>query len=80
MRRYWNGAHCPVWRCFPYKLDAEANRQAWSATLRLAERYGLTVCDAAYLEIASRRRIALATQDQQLRSAAATDGVELLGS
>jgi len=63
----------------PLKVDAEADRQAWGATLRLAERHGLTVYDAAYLEIASRRGIALATLDRQLRTAAANEGVQLLG-
>jgi len=37
----------------PVKVDAESDRQAWSAALHLAERHGLTVYDAAYLEIAS---------------------------
>jgi predicted nucleic acid-binding protein len=63
----------------PIKVDAEADRQAWSATLHLAERHGLTVYDAAYLEIASRRKIALATLDRQLRAAATSEGVQLLG-
>jgi predicted nucleic acid-binding protein len=63
----------------PVKVDAEADRQAWSATLNLAERYGLTVYDASYLEIAARRKIPLATLDRQLRAAAASDGVQLLG-
>lgn len=63
----------------PVKVDAEADRQAWSATLHLAERYGLTVYDAAYLEIASRREIGLATLDRQLRAAATNDGIPLLG-
>jgi predicted nucleic acid-binding protein len=64
----------------PVKVDAEADRQAWGATLHLAERHGLTVYDAAYLEIASRRKLALATLDRQLRAAAANEGVELLGA
>jgi predicted nucleic acid-binding protein len=63
----------------PVKVDAESDRQAWSAALHLAERHGLTVYDAAYLEIASRRKIPLATLDRQLRAAAASNGVELLG-
>jgi len=61
------------------KVDAEADRQAWSATMHLAERHGVTVYDAAYLEIASRRKIALATLDRQLRAAATSEGVALLG-
>lgn len=63
----------------PVKVDAEADRQAWNDTLHLAERHGLTVYDAAYLEIASRRKIPLATLDRDLRRAAASDGIELLG-
>ena len=62
----------------PVKVDAEADRQAWSATLHLAESHGLTVYDAAYLEIASRRKIGLATLDRQLRAAARDVGVQLL--
>ena len=64
----------------PAKVDAEADRQAWSTTVHLAERHGLTVYDAAYLEIASRRKIPLATLDRQLRAAAMCDGVQLLGA
>jgi len=63
----------------PVKVDAEADRQAWNNTLHLAERHRLTVYDAAYLEIASRRKIPLATLDGQLRAAAAGKGVQLLG-
>ena len=63
----------------PVKGDAEADRQAWSATSYLAERHGLTIYDAAYLEIASRRKIPLATLDRQLRAAARDEKVELLG-
>lgn len=62
----------------PVKVDPEADRQAWSAALHLAERHGLTVYDAAYLEIAARRKIPLATLDRKLRAAAASDGVQLL--
>ncbi len=64
----------------PVKVDAEADRQAWSAALSLAEHHGLTVYDAAYLEIASRRKIPLATLDRQLREAATSDGIHLLGA
>jgi predicted nucleic acid-binding protein len=63
----------------PVKVDAEADRQAWNAALHLAERHGLTVYDAAYLEIASRREIPLATLDRDLRDAANLEKVQLLG-
>ena len=62
----------------PVKVDAEADRQAWSGALRLAERHRLTVYDAAYLEIASRRKIPLATLDRELRAAASAERVQLV--
>ena len=63
----------------PIQLDAETDRQAWSATLRLAERHRLTVYDAAYLELAQRRVLPLATLDAELRAAASAEKVLLLG-
>jgi len=44
--------------------------------LRLARVHGLTVYDAAYLELALRERLVLATLDQALVRAAAVEGVE----
>ncbi len=41
----------------------------------LAERHGLTAYDAAYLELASRQGLALATLDRALAEAAAVQGV-----
>jgi predicted nucleic acid-binding protein len=64
---------------FPIREDAEAGRQAWSGSLTLAERHGLTVYDAAYLEVALRRGLPLATLDQDLRRAASAEKVQLLG-
>jgi predicted nucleic acid-binding protein len=63
----------------PIQLDAETDRHAWSATLRLAERNRLTVYDAAYLELAQRRGLPLATLDAELRVAALAEHVPLLG-
>ena len=63
----------------PIHLDGETDRHAWGESLHLAERHGLTVYDAAYLELALRKKIPLATLDRQLRAAAASNGVELLG-
>lgn len=64
---------------FPLQVDARAEPEAWLGALQLAERYGLTVYDAAYLEIALRRKIPLASLDRQLRDAAESEGVSLLG-
>ena len=62
------------------EIDAETDEHAWKATLQLSDRYGLTLYDAAYLELAQRRDLPLATLDQQLRVAAAALGVVVLGA
>lgn len=46
--------------------------------MTLARRHGLTVYDAAYLEIALRRGAALATLDTRLASAARREGIPLI--
>ncbi|MCL5744901.1 MAG: type II toxin-antitoxin system VapC family toxin [Acidobacteria bacterium] len=48
------------------------------AVLRLARTHRLSVYDAAYLELAQREGLPLATLDAGLRSAAAAEGIELL--
>jgi predicted nucleic acid-binding protein len=65
---------------FPILVDAECAENAWLDTLSLAEQHGLTLYDAAYLELAMRRKIPLATLDRELRAAAAGEGVHVLGS
>ena len=45
--------------------------------MRLANRHKLTVYDAAYLELAQRRGLPLATLDKDLRQAAKAEGVVL---
>lgn len=61
-------------------VDPEAHARAWADTLELAARHGLTLYDAAYLELAQRRRLPLAALDRELRAAADVNGVELLGA
>lgn len=61
-------------------VDADTDRQAWGATLQLSERHGLTLYDAAYLELALRRGLPLASLDMELRRAARAEGVVVLGS
>lgn len=63
----------------PIQVDGETDLQAWGATLWLAERHRLTLYDAAYLELALRRSLPLATLDADLRRAARGEKVELLG-
>jgi predicted nucleic acid-binding protein len=64
----------------PISVDAETDRQAWGATLRLSERHRLTLYDAAYLELALRRGLPLASLDVELRRAAQAEGIVVLGS
>ena len=64
----------------PITLDADTDTYAWTTTLRLAERFALTVYDAAYLELAQRRSLPLATLDVPLRAAAGALGLSLLGT
>ena len=61
-------------------IDPGTNHQAWSATLQLYDRFGLTPYDAAYLELARRRRLPLATLDGELVRAAQAENVPLVGS
>jgi predicted nucleic acid-binding protein len=63
----------------PMRIDPDTGKHAWGATLRLAERHKLTVYDAAYLELAQRRGLPLATLDAELRAAAKSENVPLLG-
>jgi len=63
----------------PITLDAETDRQASGATLQLAARHRLTLYDAAYLELALRRSLPMATLEIDLRTAAQAEGVKLLG-
>ena len=59
----------------PVTIDDETDLRAWSETLTLARTQDLTVYDAAYLELALRRGVPLATLDAQLKAAAASVGV-----
>lgn len=63
----------------PIQTDPETDRHAWGATARLAERHRLTLYDAAYLELALRRELPLATLDRDLRAAALAENIQLLG-
>ena len=60
-------------------VDQQTDAQAWADTLTLADRYGLTLYDAAYLELAQRRKLPLATLDAALLAAAKAAGVPTFG-
>lgn len=63
----------------PITIDTETNDHAWSFVVALSDRYELTPYDAAYLELAQRRRVPLATLDRQLGEAAFSAGVAVHG-
>jgi predicted nucleic acid-binding protein len=51
---------------------------AFGAVYQLADQHRLTSYDAAYLELAIRRRLPLATLDEELKKAASQCGVSLV--
>jgi len=63
----------------PISVDPKTGQNVWGETLKLSDRHNLTVYDATYLELALRRSLPLATLDRDLRKAAQTEGVHLLG-
>lgn len=60
-------------------VDPDTDSYAWTTILHLADRFQLTPYDAAYLELAQRRMLPLATLDQALSAGARALGISLLG-
>ena len=60
-----------------FTVDEEGTRNAFGKTSELAEKYGLTIYDATYLELALRRSLPLASRDEALRKAAKQCGLNL---
>jgi predicted nucleic acid-binding protein len=60
--------------------DEDTDIHAWGETLKLADRFRLTVYDAAYLELAHRRTLPVATLDTELAAAAKALDVQVLGT
>lgn len=61
----------------PIEVDHRPVRSVLDSHVALAEQYGLTAYDAAYLDLALRKGVPLATQDKALKAAAAKAGVKL---
>ena len=59
----------------PITVDDETAQRMADDTFALARQYGLTIYDAAYLELAMRRGAKLATSDRDLVKAAKASGV-----
>jgi predicted nucleic acid-binding protein len=64
----------------PIAIDLETDAHLWTRTLALSDRFGLTIYDAVFLELAQRRDLPLASLDQQLRLAGDSLGLTLLGT
>lgn len=62
----------------PIKTDVIIGLDTIERLRTLAREYGLSAYDAAYLELALRRGLRLATLDQNLQSAARKAGVRIL--
>jgi predicted nucleic acid-binding protein len=62
-------------KLLPIAPDDETANRAWQETLNLARTHNLSVYDAAYLELAVRRGLPLATLDAKLKAAAFAVGV-----
>jgi predicted nucleic acid-binding protein len=63
----------------PVQVEGVALDAALGEVTEIARRLELTAYDAAYLELAARRGLALATVDDRLRRACERAGVELVG-
>lgn len=62
----------------PIETDAGSAPRAWRETLSLAQAHDLTVYDAAYLELAARLGVDLATSDKALKVAALSLGLTVV--
>ena len=62
----------------PIEMDEDTADKAVTTTMALARGNNLTLYDAAYLELAMRRKLPLASLDKDLRTAAQKNGVECL--
>lgn len=60
------------------RTDPEIQPRLPGAILQLARTHGLTLYDAAYLDVAARRALPLATRDKDLHRAARSAGVTVL--
>ena len=82
-RRRSTQADTATWLGFlsalPIEVDDETRAHAFGATLSLARSHALSAYDAAYLELAMRRGLPLATLDEKLKAAAKAVGVALHG-
>jgi predicted nucleic acid-binding protein len=70
-------SHLSFFQTLPIEIDEATVNQAWNGTRILAQAHQLTIYDAAYLELAIRRGLPLATLDTALQSACKLEKVRL---
>jgi len=61
-------------------VDPETDAQAWGRTRQLSTEHDLSIYDAAYLELAVRRRRPLASRDTALIRAGRETGLDVMGN
>ncbi len=64
----------------PITIDETTQERAWGPIASLGREHGLSSYDAAYLELAMREGVPLASRDATLRSAAQASGVPIMPS
>ena len=64
----------------PIRVDDQTVARAWSDTIALARSHELSIYDAAYLELAVRIKVSIATLDEKLRSAAKAIGIPIFAA
>ena len=78
-RKRCSQADTTAWLSFlaglPIVVDPATEARAWTDTFSLARQHGLTAYAAAYLELALRESVPLATLDAKLEAAATAVGV-----
>jgi len=62
----------------PVRIERPHEPATWNAVVQLAAKHNLTIYDAAYLELAQRIGLPLATLDDDLRKAARAKGASLV--
>ena len=65
-------------RALPISVDEQGHAHAWGDVMALGRAHGLTSYDAAYLELAARADLPLASQDERLLRACRAVGVVVI--
>ena len=65
-------------RLLPITIERSGDDVVWTAMIGFADRFALTIYDAAYIELALRRDLPLATGDRAMRNAARVLKIELI--